>query len=585
MPLRERARRPGELGVLTRASLLAHLAAWRLAWNRADLDYRHAVPGNDRFMSARDAAALVPDGAVVMASGLGGNARPSIVYRAIRERFSRCGHPRGLTCLALGGLGARGKAPGTLEELAVEGLCTRLVAGHLETFRAMLELGDAGVLELECLPQGVMARLLAAQARGEPSSLVTEAGVGTFLDPRVGPGSRVAGPGAPQYVGVDGARLRYTMPAVNVAVFNTPAADRHGNLYATNAALVAEGREAARAARRHHGLVIANVGLLVDEARDAVFLPAEEVDAIVLEPGTEQTVSVPHRRHWPMFTPACDVPVEEALARLRFLNRVMGVTPRRGPVDEVLARVAAWIVAREAGPGALVNVGVGLPEEVARALHQAGATRHLTLFTEAGVLGGVPAPGVFFGAAVSPARIVSSAEVFELCRERLDATVLGLLEADSEGNVNSSRRGAGALGCVGPGGSVDLAAAARTIVFVGSWMLGGLVRLAGGRVELARRGQPKFVDAVREITFSGPEALRAGKEVFYCTHVGVFRLTRRGMQLSFVMPGVDVRRDVLETSPMAVVLPPGGELPVIGASIVTGEGFALPPRWPVGGLR
>lgn len=573
---------------MTQARLLAHLAAWRITWNRADLGYRPRGGVGSCFRSAREAAALVPDGAVLMASGLGGNARASVVYRAIRERFERSGHPRDLTCVALGGIGARGKGPGTLEELGLEGLCTRFVAGHLETFKAMLELADSGALELQCLPQGVMARLLAAQARGE-AALSTSVGAGTFIDPRCGRGSpvldrRKTPPGRPppapapvQYVGVDGDRLRYTMPRVDVAVFNLPAADRSGNLYAKHAALVAESREAALAARRHGGLVVANVGLLVEEGHDEVFLPAEAVDAVVLEPSTEQTISVPHRRHWPVLTAGGGGPPGEALERLRFMNRVMRVTPRRTAVDGAVARLAARTLLGRARPGGLVGIGVGLPEEVARVLHEHGASGRLTLFTESGVVGGVPAPGVFFGAAVAPERIVSSAELFERCAGGIEAAVLGLLQADGEGDVNASRRGEGARGYVGPGGSMDLAAAARTVVFVGSWMLGGRVRAAGGRIEMVRRGEPKFVEAVSEITFSGGEALRAGKQVFYCTDVGLFRLTRRGMQLSAVMPGIDVRRDVLATCRMPVVLPPGGDVPVIDGSVVTGEGFAPAP--------
>ena len=54
----------------------------------------------------------------------------------------------------LGGCGGRGMAPGTLEELGRPGLCTRLITGHFETFRAMLDLAAAGQCELQCIPLG-----------------------------------------------------------------------------------------------------------------------------------------------------------------------------------------------------------------------------------------------------------------------------------------------------------------------------------------------------------------------------------------------------------------------------------------------
>ncbi len=100
------------------------------------------------------------------------------------------------------------------------------------------------------------------------------------------------------------------------------------------------------------------------------------------------------------------------------------------------------------------------------------------------------------------------------------------------------------------------------------------MRVENGAVRVVRRGAPKFVARVREITFSGPRALAAGKRVFYATPVGLFRLTERGMELTSVMPGIDVRRDVLEVAAMRVVVPATGPIPVVADAIVTGEGFA-----------
>ncbi len=499
---------------LTKLGLLSHYLKWRFTWNRRDTHYERLVAGNPKFMGPRRAAALVPDGSVVMASGLAANARASILYWAVRELFEETGHPRDLTVLSVGGFGGRGKVPGTLEELGQKGLCTRFFSGHLETFKAMLRLAAAGDLELQCIPQGIMALLLEAQGQGE-TSLTSATGVGTFMDPRVGRGSPVVDPAARQWVSVAKEGLRYEMPKVTVALFNLPAADEEGNLYARGAAMTAECREAALAARRNGGVVIANVGRIVPRGWGEVFLPAEAVDAVVEYPGTEQTGSVPHRKAWSMFTLESDVPEEEAIAKLRFANRLLGITPRRGPVDDAFARLAASTLAENVAPGANVNIGVGLPEEVCRLLHEGGIIDGITFFTETGVIGGLPAPGIYFGAAVCPRRIVSSAEVFRMCKESLDATVLGMLEADSEGNVNVSRRGDGAINAVGPGGFIDFTCAARTVVFVGSWMAKGKMEVEGDRVRVVAAAPPKFVERVSEITFSGAEALRRGQKVFY----------------------------------------------------------------------
>jgi propionate CoA-transferase len=556
-----------------RARLVAQLARAVLTWACHDTRYPSPVPENPRFMSPRAAAGLVRDGDVVAVSGLGGNQRASIVFWAIRELFEANGHPAGLTILNLGGHGGRGRAPGTLEELGRRGLCRRLITGHFETFRAMLDLAAAGACELQCIPQGTLALLIDALGRGE-DSLLSDTGVGTFVDPRVGSGSRVGGTGEP-LIAVEDGRLRYRLPPIDVAIFNAPAADRHGNIYVKHCAMIGETAEIALAARRHHGRVIANVGLVVDEGYDRVFLPADMVDAVVYHPDTEQAAGIFHRWYWPALTTESDVPIGEALAQVQFVNWLAGLTPRRTAVDDAVARLAAATLVAHVGPGAYVNIGTGLPEQVCAALFAARMHEDVTLLVESGPVGGLPAPGIFFGAALSPQWIVSSAEMFKLCYDRLDATCLGVLQADGEGNVNVSRRSAGLRDYVGPGGFIDLTAAAKTIVFVSAWTLHGEITVENERLRVVRRGAPKFVERVDEITFNGQRALAAGKQVFYATPVGLFHLTPRGMELASVMPGVDVRRDILEATPMRVVLPAAGDVPHVPPSVVSGDGFTL----------
>jgi len=554
-----------------RARVLGQLACAALTALRHDTAYPSPVPENPRFKTARDAVGLIGDGDLVAVSGLGGNQRASIVFWAIREAFAATGHPAGLTLLNLGGHGGRGIAPGTLEELGQPGLCRRLITGHFDTFRAMLALAADGACELQCLPQGTLALLIDALGRGE-DSLVSATGVGTFVDPRVGTGSPVGGRGE-HLISVEGDRLRYRIPPIDVAVFNAPAADRRGNVYVRRCAMIGETAELARAARRHHGCVIANVGTIVDEGWDRVYVPAELIDAVVYHPETEQAAAIPHRAWWPALTTESDVPIADALARVDFVNWLVGLAARRSTIDDAVARLAVDALAAELAPGARVNIGIGLPEQVCRVLFEAGLHDAVTLLVESGPIGGVPAPGVYFGAALSPRRIVSSAEMFRLCYERLDATCLGVLEADGAGNVNVSRRSDGPGDYVGPGGFIDLTTAARTIVFVSGWTVRGALAVEDGRVRIVRRGAPKFVPRVREITFNGARALAAGQRVLYATPVGLFRLTARGMELARVMPGLDVRRDVLDATAMPIVLPPEGDVPVVARAVVTGEGF------------
>ncbi|MCX5758173.1 MAG: hypothetical protein NTU83_06635 [Candidatus Hydrogenedentes bacterium] len=240
-----------------------------------------------------------------------------------------------------------------------------------------------------------------------------------------------------------------------------------------------------------------------------------------------------------------------------------------------MARLAALVFSENVKKGAYVNIGTGLPEEACRMLYEAGLLKDVTVFTESGVIGGLPAPGVFFGASACPKKMVTSPEIFRLCATDLDVTMLGVLEADSEGNVNVSKRGNGPKNYVGPGGFIDITTGAKIIVFVTTWMARSEIAIENGKIAIKQPGRAKFIDKVSEITFSGKQALKAGKQVFYVTTVGVFHLTERGMELVRVIPGVDIQRDILSASPMKIVLPESGQVPVDDESVVTGRGFKL----------
>lgn len=194
----------------------------------------------------------------------------------------------------------------------------------------------------------------------------------------------------------------------------------------------------------------------------------------------------------------------------------------------------------------MTNIGVGYPEHVVWELLEQGRSDHLRFTTEAGSDGGIPLPGIFFGTALFPDRLISSATMFHLYHEQLGLAVLGFLQVDEEGNVNASLRGNRIMDEVGPGGFMDIVYGARTIIFVGSWQANASFAWQNGQLKVVKKGLPKFVRQVDQVTFSAKEALRMGKKVYYVTHVGVFRLTKDGLVLQSVMPGMDIQRDILK---------------------------------------
>ncbi len=561
------------MNLVTKLRVAGQVYYWRMTWNRKDLHYPPPVKDNPKFMTAWDAAKLIPDGSVIANSGMGGNQRTALLFWAIRDRFLKEGHPRNLTVLTVGGQGGRGKAPGTLEELAYEGLNTRLFTAHTETFKGQLHLAEEGKIEIQCGLIGIMTFMFREQVQGR-NYFITETGIGTFIDPRVGSGSPVAPADAPQYISVtEDGKLKYTMPLLDTAMFNAPAADPKGNIYFKGSSVIGDAKNIAMAAKKNNGRTLVNVGRMVEEGYDDDYLPSEYVDAVVYWPGTEQTATIKHRKYWNCFTPHSTLPVDEGLSRVRLINHILGIMPTRRPIDDVMARLATKVFADHASKGDYVDIGIGLPEEVARLLHESGVMKKLNMLTEAGAVGGVAAPGVFFGAAINPDKIIPSSDVFDIMYKRLDWVVLGMLQADSQGNVNVSKRGKGPKNHVGPGGFIDLVTCAKSILFCTAWGARSKLEVRGSKVKVIHPGIPKFVDRVDEITFNGQEALKHGKNVYYASQVGAFRLTHRGMELMYVMPGVDIQKDIIDVCSMKIVMPESGKPILVGPEVVTGKGF------------
>lgn len=259
---------------------------------------------------------------------------------------------------------------------------------------------------------------------------------------------------------------------------------------------------------------------------------------------------------------------------MKAINTFIEITPYRGEVVDIIARMCADTFVKNTRPGAIVNIGIGIGEEVARMLYESGLYKDIIFTAEGGAYGGLPASGVYFGAAISPQRLLSTAEMFHLYEKKLDTCVLGFLQVDSAGNVNVSHRGPKMINFVGPGGFTDIVECARTIIFVGNWMDKAKYELKGGRVSIKKPGKNKFVDKVDQITFNAKEALKAGKHVFYVTTVGVFKLTQAGLELIELMPGIDIQRDIVNSSHARFIIPDHA-IPSVAPEVVSGDGFLL----------
>jgi acyl CoA:acetate/3-ketoacid CoA transferase len=228
------------------------------------------------------------------------------------------------------------------------------------------------------------------------------------------------------------------------------------------------------------------------------------------------------------------------------------VEPQPFTVRQLIARRAA----DELREGAVLNYGFGIPDGVARLIAERGHIDRYYQTIEHGTYGGELLEGTLFGYARNATAMIDGPSQFDFYSGGgLDIAFLGFGEIDATGNVNVSKLGGVT---VGPGGFIDIAQNAKKVVFCGTFDAKGTALAIGeGKLAITRHGEvTKLVGQVEQITYSGREALRRGQHVVYVTERAVFRLTEKGLALTEVAPGIDMRRDVLDRMQFAPLVDP-----------------------------
>lgn len=499
-----------------------------------------ARSGNtSKIVSASEAVRLIRSGDTVAIGGFGGIGIAEEVVHEIAEAYKAkddaavsLGRPSDLTLFFCVGQGNPFNGRG-LNRLAEPGLIKRVVGAHFNFIPAIQRLVAGNQVEAYNLPLGPIVHLFRDIAAGKPGHL-SRIGLGTFADPRFG-GGKLNDKTTEEIIDLitlgGNEYLFYRAIPINVGIIRGTTADPDGNITMEREALTIESLSLAMAAHNSGGLVIAQVERIAEKGTlnpRQVKIPGVLVDCVVVAQPENHT-----QTYGTAFSPAYAAEVRVPTTSLE----TMPMSERK-----IIARRAAM----ELRPNSVVNLGVGMPEGVAAVAAEEKISDLMTLTAEPGVIGGIPAGGLNFGAATNAQAIIDIGYQFDFYDGGgLDVAFLGLAQADRLGNLNVSKFGPRLAGA---GGFINISQNAKKVVFCGTLTAGDLeVSVVEGKLLIERDGKDKkFVHEVEHRTFSGPHAAENGKEVLYITERAVFKLTRDGLELIEVAPGVDIKRDIIE---------------------------------------
>lgn len=488
---------------------------------------------NLRFIKPSQVSEIIDNNSFIAICGFVGIGVPEEILINIENSFLENGYPNNLSIIFAAGFGDS-KSRG-LGHFAHKGLLKRVVGGHWGLSPKLGELANNNEIEAYNLPQGVISQMFRDMAAGKPGT-ISHVGLGTFIDPDFQGGklNKVTTENIVEKVTLKGKELLfYHAPKIDYALLRGTSADEDGNISFEEEALTLEALSAATAAKNSGGKVIVQVKRKVKKGSIApkdVKIPGIMVDYVVVSNTPENHMQT-FNENFNIGYVTNNIAVEETSAKAKLDER------------KVIARRCAMLLDKNKK---ILNYGIGMPEVIATILNEEGQEKYFTPTVEPGAIGGTPMGGLSFGATLNATAVLDQPYQFDFYDGGgLDIAFLGLAQCDAKGNINVSKFGPKIAGC---GGFINITQNAKEVVFCGTFTAGGLkVEFINGELRILQEGKvKKFIKEVEQITFSGDTANKNNKKVTYVTERAVFELTKDGLMLIEIAPGIDLQKDILE---------------------------------------
>jgi len=370
-------------------------------------------------ITAKEAAALVKDGDIILGGGFGMTGNPVHIIHALAET-----NTKDLTFIA-NNVGEPNMGGGRLLN---NGQLKKMIGSFFTSNPEAVKVAQAGTIEYELLPQGTLAEAIRAGG----------AGIGGFYTP-TSAGTLIAKDRETKNIN-DIEQVFIESIRGNVAIIRAWKADTAGNL--------------------QYRMTEQNFNRAMATAADIVIAEVQEI------------VPVGDINPNEIHTPGCFV---DYLVQKTLSEEDLGTSASVGSskvMDEKRMNMAKRAFA-ELNKGDVVNLGIGIPTLVANLIKPEDG---IILHTENGMLGVGPEPADGKGAMYYPVNAgkvpvtalpgssyFDSADSFAMIRGgHIDVAIMGGLEVDACGNLaNWSVPGKPLLGV---GGAMDLASGAKKLI-------------------------------------------------------------------------------------------------------------------------